>query len=212
MLPHSITRLPLTMKDHSFQWLIIPIKNIRKIGHYPLKGQKPKSTYWISKWLLDSSCNHIQGAIFLEPFLLHVYTNTLRNSKLSNGTYIIYKTPTKLVELFLFLSKQKFHHFSLLFCWNILPEIAATSAAVKLGSFVNEEAICSTKNFWASGVSVLGFELLSSMLDLGFVRSRVMVGPDEAREAVQGTEPSVRLRFEPGVASIEGCGWLCSPS
>lgn len=27
--------------------------------------------------------------------------------------YIIYKTPTKLVEIILFLSKLKFHHFSL---------------------------------------------------------------------------------------------------
>ena len=83
---------------------------------------------------------------------------------------------------------------------------------MKLGSFVNEEAICSTKNCRTSGASVFGFELLASLLDLDFVRSRVMVGPDEAREAEQGTEPSVRPRLEPDVASIEGCGWLCSPS
>jgi hypothetical protein len=39
-----------------------------------------------------------------------------------------------------------------------------------------------------------------------------LVFPDEAREAEQGTEPSVRPWLEPDVASIEGCGWLCSPS
>jgi hypothetical protein len=84
---------------------------------------------------------------------------------------------------------------------------------VKLGSFVNEEAICSTKNCRTSGASVFGFELLASLLDLDFVRSRViLVFPDEAREAEQGTEPSVRPWLEPDVASIEGCGWLCSPS
>lgn len=91
--------------------------------------------------------------------------------------------------------------------------MAAANAAVNLGSFVNEEAICSTNNCRASGVSTPGFELLASVLDLDFVRSRVMVGPDEQRVAEQGTEPMVKFRLEPVVASIcEGCGWLCSPS
>jgi len=37
----------------------------------------------------------------------------------------------------------KFHHLSLLGVWSkILPEIAVASAAVKLGSFVKEVAIC----------------------------------------------------------------------
>lgn len=39
-----------------------------------------------------------------------------------------------------------FHHFSVRLCWRNLPEMAAATAALKLGSFVNEEAICSTKN------------------------------------------------------------------
>ena len=50
---------------------------------------------------------------------------------------------------------------------------------------------------------------------LGFVRSRVMIlGPDdELREAVQGTEFRVMHRLELGVASsVDGFGWLCSPS
>ena len=86
---------------------------------------------------------------------------------------------------------------------------------MKLGSFVKEEAICSTKNCRTSGESVLaGFALLVSLPDLGFVKSRVMLGPDEDKEFVeQGTEPSAMQRFEPDVASIEdGWGWLCSPS
>ena len=83
---------------------------------------------------------------------------------------------------------------------------------MKLGSFVNEEAICSTRNCRTSGASVFGFELLASLLDLDFVRSRVMAGPDETREAEQGAEPSGRPRLEPDAASIDGCGWLCSPS
>lgn len=80
--------------------------------------------------------------------------------------------------------------------------MAAASAFVKSGSFVKEEAICSTKNFRTSGVSVLVFILLVSALDLDLVKSRVMVGPDEAREVEQGTDPKVMLRFEPDVASI----------
>lgn len=80
--------------------------------------------------------------------------------------------------------------------------MAAASAFVKLGSLVKEEAICSTKNFRTSGVSVLGFGLLvSEVLDLDFVKSRVMVGPDEPREVEQGTDPKVMQRFEPGDAS-----------
>lgn len=84
--------------------------------------------------------------------------------------------------------------------------MAAASAAVKLGSFVKEEAICSTKKCRTSGESILGFALLVSVilaLDLGFVKSRVMLGPDEPRVVEQGTEPSAVFmqRFEPDVAS-----------
>lgn len=87
--------------------------------------------------------------------------------------------------------------------------MAAASAALKLGSLVNEEAICSTKKWWSSG----DFEALASELDLGFVRSRVMAGPDELSEDAQGTEPRFTDRFAPDVGSIRpGCGWLCSPS
>lgn len=81
--------------------------------------------------------------------------------------------------------------------------MAAASAAVKLGSFVSDEAICSIKNCRISGESIPGFDILESiLLDLDFVRSRVMVGPAEAREAEQGTEPSVMLRLAADVASI----------
>ena len=74
--------------------------------------------------------------------------------------------------------------------------MAAANAAVKLGSFVNDEAICSTKNCRTSGESILGAGfavLVSLLLDLGFVKSRVMLGEDGTREATQ--------RFEPEVAS-----------
>lgn len=87
---------------------------------------------------------------------------------------------------------------------------------MKLGSFVKEDAICSTKNCRTSGEFILCFGVLTSLLSLvgfDFVKSSVMVGPHEAREVEHGTEPNVRLRLEPDVASIcEGCGWLCSPS
>lgn len=93
--------------------------------------------------------------------------------------------------------------FQLDFVENILPDMAAASAAVKLGSFVKEDAICSTKYCLTSGDSILDLEFLaSSVLDLDFVRSRVTVGPDELSEAEQGTEPRVIQRLEPDVASI----------
>lgn len=82
--------------------------------------------------------------------------------------------------------------------------MAAASAAVKLGSFVKEEAICSTKKCRTSGESIFGFEAFAStiLLDLCFVKSRVMLGPDVPREVEQGTEPSVVVmqRLEPDVA------------
>lgn len=99
------------------------------------------------------------------------------------------------------------------FWCKILPEIAAASAAVKLGSFVKEDAICSTKNCLTSGESILGFDCLASVLDFGLVKSRVRAGPDELGGTEEGGELRVTERLEPDVASaIEGLGWLCSPS
>lgn len=50
-----------------------------------------------------------------------------------------------------------------------------------------------------------------------FVKSRVIVGPDEPIEAEHGTEPSVvvaTVRFMPELACscLDWFGWLCSPS
>ena len=84
--------------------------------------------------------------------------------------------------------------------------MAAASAVVKLGSFVKEDAICSTKYCLTSGESIFGLEFLASSLDLDFVRSRVMVGPDDLSEAEQGTEPRVTQRLELDVASIREGG------
>ncbi len=82
---------------------------------------------------------------------------------------------------------------------NVLPEMAATSAALKLGSLVREVAICSTKIWGTSGETILGFILLEWLLDLNFVRSRVTtVGAEELRDA----ELWVVQRLEPDVASI----------
>lgn len=93
--------------------------------------------------------------------------------------------------------------------------MAAARAAVKLGSFVRDEAICSTRNLWISGDSVLGFEAVllllllllllligESMGDFDLVRSRVMVGPDELSEVEQGTDPMAMHLLEPDVSSI----------
>lgn len=89
---------------------------------------------------------------------------------------------------------------------------------MKLGSFVRDEAICSTRNLWISGDSVLGFEVVllllllvtavvvlllgASMGDFDLVRSRVMVGPEELSEVEQGTDPMAMHLFEPDVSSI----------
>lgn len=105
--------------------------------------------------------------------------------------------------------------------------MAATSAALKLGSLVKEEAICSTKTCGTSGKSSfdLGFlvvvvviMLFVMLLDLDFVKSKVSVdgAGDEFGDANEhGTEPATlgtRLEFEVVVVSIwEGGGWLCSP-
>lgn len=83
--------------------------------------------------------------------------------------------------------------------------MAAARAAVKLGSFVKEEAICSTKKCLTSGESILGFDCLAISL-LGFaliVKSRAVraVVAAELRGAEEGSEPMVTQRFEPGVAS-----------
>lgn len=81
--------------------------------------------------------------------------------------------------------------------------MAAAIAAVKLGSFVKEEAICSTRNCLTSGESIRGFDCLASVLPLGldFVRSRATLDPDEPREAEAGSAPRVTQRLEPDVAS-----------
>lgn len=92
--------------------------------------------------------------------------------------------------------------------------MAAASAALKLGSLVREVAICSTKKRWNSGVLE---GLATSELELGFVRSRVMVAPDDPSEgggALVTPDGTFTLHlFGPDVApGREGCGWLCSPS
>lgn len=95
----------------------------------------------------------------------------------------------------------------------ILPEIAAARAAVKLGSFVRELAICSTKNLWNSGDSGFGRAVLGSAMGLVFVMSSVSVGPDDLSVVEQGTEPRVMPRLDPDESSIvEVFGWVCSPS
>ena len=104
------------------------------------------------------------------------------------------------------LNSYTFTKFSIqLLCIN-LPERAATSAALKFGSLVNELAICSTKTLGTcSGESTFGFVvILESLLLLGldFVKSRVTVGAEELIDAEQGTEPMVIQRFGPDVASI----------
>ena len=104
-------------------------------------------------------------------------------------------------------------------CGKIFPEIAAASAAVKLGSFVNEEAICSTRNCCNSGESNLGFaKVLASIIAIGFAftKSRETACADEdpgAAETTAGAMLTLRAAAPPEVASIwDGCGWLCSPS
>ena len=60
----------------------------------------------------------------------------------------------------------------------ILPEMAAASAAVKLGSLVKEEAICWTKNCWRGGDSTSWMELLA-LHNPGWIKSRVTVGAED---------------------------------
>lgn len=92
--------------------------------------------------------------------------------------------------------------------------MAAASAAVKVGSFVREEAICSTRSRWNSGDSVFGRgRALFSFAGLDFVRSRVMV--EELSVVERGTGPRfVAQRLDPEVSwsAWDGIGWLCSPS
>lgn len=94
--------------------------------------------------------------------------------------------------------------------------MAAASADVKVGSFVRDEAICSTRNLWNSGDSVFGrVGVFISLADLDFVRSTVTVGLNELTEVEQGTEPSgVMQRLDPKVSwsACDWFGWLCSPS
>nr|GMC71367.1 hypothetical protein Iba_chr03bCG2090 [Ipomoea batatas] len=72
------------------------------------------------------------------------------------------------------------------------PEMAAARAALKLGSFVKDEAICSIKNWWKSGLSAGAGNTLAAAavmgndgLGLGSVKSRVMVGPAEVLRVVR---------------------------
>lgn len=96
--------------------------------------------------------------------------------------------------------------------------MAEARADLKVGSFVREQAICSARNRWRSGDSIFGCGgvVLFSFSGLESVRSRVMAGPNELREAEQGTEPRlvVTLRLDPEVSwsAWEGAAWLCSPS
>lgn len=79
--------------------------------------------------------------------------------------------------------------------------MAAAMLAVKLGSFVSEEAICSTKYRWNSGESIFLIEFLAlSAFCFGFVRSSAAVAPDELTEV--GVLPSITQRLEPEAASI----------
>lgn len=72
---------------------------------------------------------------------------------------------------------------------------------MKLGSFVKEDAICSTRNCCNSGESNLGLEeVLGSVLGLGFAaRSREMTG---AAEEPGGAGVMLRERAAPEVASM----------
>lgn len=103
----------------------------------------------------------------------------------------------------------------------IFPEMAAASAALKLGSFVNEEAICSIKNWWKSGLSascgsiLAGAAAEAAMEDtllfmpvmgddgLGSVKSRVMVGPPELLRVVTAELPPPGEGAE-RLAAVEG--------
>lgn len=82
--------------------------------------------------------------------------------------------------------------------------MAATSAALKLGSVVKEVAICSTKTCGNLAESFLGSAFLESLLHRDFVKSRVTTaGAGELRDFEEGMEPTrLTLRPEPDVASI----------
>ena len=93
--------------------------------------------------------------------------------------------------------------------------MAAARAAVKLGSLVKEEAICSTKNCWTTGFPLTSWtEFLAVLLaNPGWIKSRVTVGRGETMEAGLRTEAGVAARLKPNDTSTgEGCWWLCSPS
>lgn len=113
--------------------------------------------------------------------------------------------------------------------------MAAASAALKLGSFVKEDAICSIRKCWNCGDDSKFLGLLQEfppppcswfiLSAFGFVRSNVIVGPFELTltEVEHATElwlwlfPSavvaVTQRLEEIVSAFtDGCGWLCSPS
>lgn len=99
-------------------------------------------------------------------------------------------------------------HFSGGFCCKIFPEMAAASADVKLGSFVRDVAICSTKKRCNSGDSNFRLFACCSLLlmDLvDFAKSVVTAevgAADELGELEQGTEFRTIPRLDPDVSSI----------
>lgn len=74
--------------------------------------------------------------------------------------------------------------------------MAAARAAVKLGSLVKEEAICSTKNCWTPGFSSTSWtEFVAVLLgNPGWIKSRVTVEREGTVE--------VELAIEAGVAGV----------
>lgn len=77
---------------------------------------------------------------------------------------------------------------------------------MKLGSFVKEEAICSTRNCCSSGESNLGLEVvLASMVGFGFAKSSEIAGADEdpgAAVSTAGAMLTLRAAAPPEVGSI----------
>lgn len=72
--------------------------------------------------------------------------------------------------------------------------MAEAIAAVKLGSFVKEEAICWTKNCWKIGDSTSWMDFLAlSYSPLGSTKSRVTVGVEDLMDDEMGGDP----RLEP---------------
>lgn len=134
-----------------------------------------------------------KSKLYFPPLQRYIYTSILT-----------FKVGSRRIKHLVLIFDVGIHHFSVGFWGKILPEMAAASAAVKLGSLVKEEAICSTKNFLTSGESILGFDdccFVSLLVDLGFAKPRATFGPDKLREAEPGCEPRFTQRDEPDVSS-----------